>query len=84
VSSGLSLTFQNIGVEATMMPPQGSISAGAWDTPVPTNGSQNLSALEQSCARALALSLHYYSWTDSTLASVTIKCANRAKMDFIR
>jgi beta-mannanase len=71
VSGGLNPAFQNLGVEATMMPPQGSMFAGAWVNPVPTNGPQNLSALEQSCGRALALSMHYYNWTDSTLASVT-------------
>jgi beta-mannanase len=68
-SSGNVPAFENIGVEATMMPPPNSIFSGAWVNPVTTNGPQNLPALEQNCARTLALSMHYYNWADSTLAS---------------
>lgn len=61
--SGFVPAFQNIGVEVAMLPPQGSIFAGAWVNP--STGPANISALEGACGRTLALSLHYYGWADS-------------------
>ena len=52
-----------------MMPPQGSIYAGAWVNPVTTNGPQNLLALEQTCGRTLPLSMHYFGWADTNFST---------------
>ncbi len=46
-----------------MMPPQGSIHAGARVNP--SLGPTNINALETACGRTFALSMHYYTWADS-------------------
>lgn len=61
--------FQNVGVEEAMMPPQGTIFAGAWVLPSVTNGPQNLAGLEADCGRTVALHLRYYNWNDPGLVS---------------
>jgi hypothetical protein len=71
-SPGLAPAFQNVGVEVTMMPPQGTIFAGVYVNPTVTNGPQNLNALEQNCGRTMALHLHYYLWTDTNLSSTSL------------
>jgi hypothetical protein len=59
--------FQNIGVETTMMPPQGSIFTGARVSP--STGPTNIDALEIACGRKFALSMHYYAWADSAFST---------------
>jgi hypothetical protein len=71
-SAGLASAFQNVGVEVTMMPPQGTIFAGVYVNPTVTNGPTNLAALEQDCGRPLALHLHYYQWADTNLSSTSL------------
>ena len=71
-SAGLAPAFQNVGVEVTMMPPQGTIFAGIYVNPTVTNGPTNLNALETDCGRTLALHLHYYQWTDTNLSSTSL------------
>jgi len=66
-SSGSVPAFGNIGVETTMMPPQGSILAGARVKP--SSGPTNLDALEIACGRTFALSMHYYDWADSAFSN---------------
>jgi hypothetical protein len=68
-SAGLVPAFQNVGVEVTMMPPQGTIFSGVYVNPTVANGPTNLASLEQDCGRTLALHLHYYQWTDTNLSS---------------
>ena len=68
-SAGLVPAFQNVGVEVTMMPPQGTIFSGVYVNPTVANGPMNLASLEQDCGRTLALHLHYYQWTDTNLSS---------------
>jgi hypothetical protein len=70
MSSGLGPAFQNVGVETTMLPPQGTMFAGARVSP--STGPMNIAALELACGRTLALSMHYYAWTDSAFASPTV------------
>ena len=70
-SAGLAPALQNVGVEVTMIPPQGTIFAGVYVNPTVTNGPTNLSALETDCGRTLALHLHYYQWTDVNLSSTS-------------
>jgi hypothetical protein len=71
-SPGLTPAFQNVGVEMTMMPPQGAIFAGIYVNPTVTNDPTNLAALEQDCGRTLALHLHYYQWADTNLSSTSL------------
>ncbi|HUA67846.1 MAG TPA: glycosyl hydrolase [Candidatus Saccharimonadales bacterium] len=66
-SSGCVPAFENIGVETTMMPPQGSILAGARVSP--STGPANIAALEAACGRTFALSMHYYAWADSAFSN---------------
>ena len=70
-SAGLVPAFQNVGVEVTMMPPQGTIFSGIYVNPTVANGPTNLATLEQDCGRTLALHLHYYQWTDTNLSSTS-------------
>lgn len=67
MSSGCVPAFENIGVETTMMPPQGSILAGARVSP--STGPANIEALEIACGRTFALSMHYYAWADSAFSN---------------
>jgi len=66
-SSGCVPAFGNIGVETTMMPPQGSIFAGVRVSP--STGPTNIGALEIACGRTFALSMHYYAWADSAFST---------------
>ena len=70
-SEALMPSFQNVGVESTMMPPSGTIFAGAWVNPVMTNGPQNLTQMETGCGRTFALALRYYNWSDPKMASTS-------------
>ncbi|MGO8699232.1 MAG: Ig-like domain repeat protein [Limisphaerales bacterium] len=66
-SSGRVPAFENIGVETTLMPPQGTILAGVRVSP--STGPANIDALEIACGRAFPLSMHYYDWADSAFST---------------
>ena len=65
--SGSVPAFRNIGAETTMMPPRGSILAGARVKS--SNAPANIDALEIACGRPFALSMHYYDWADSAFSN---------------
>jgi hypothetical protein len=71
-NASLLAAFQVIGIEVAMIPPQGTILAGAWVNPTVTNGPQTVLQLEQDCGRTLALHLHYYDWNDTSFSSTSI------------
>lgn len=68
-SSGCVPAFENIGVETTLLPPQGSILGGARAKP--STGPNNIDALEIACGRTFALSMHYYNWADSAFSNAS-------------